>query len=682
MKGMAVGGLARAGLVAFAAGAALAAMAPIAAATPAVAGTRGTARAVQVVVVGIPGLRWDDVSPAATPTLWRLAETGAVGSLSVRAAVPVTCAADGWATLGAGNRARGPRRGEHCPASPPRVDPAVLGAVTRLNDREQYGAQVAALGATVRRSGGCVDTVGDQAPLATGGFAGGSGCALRVVQLPSVAKPRADAVRRADRDLGSLTLGLKPGTLLLVVGVSETDDDPPHLHVAIATGPGFAGGRQMISPTTRRQPFVQLIDVAPTALDALGLPVPSSMTGRPLYAMGSARPLASTVHTLVDLDRAAQEQRRLVPPFFAVLVVGQALLYLLAAAVLHRIRIGRSRGRVLVAARVGATAGAAAIVSTYLANLVPWWRAGHPLPVLVGAVVVATAAITGLAFLGPWRREVLGPPGAVALVTAAVLAADIVTGAHLQMSSLAGYSPLVAGRFVGFGNVAFAVFATGALLAAATLAGGRSRRTALAVVAVIGLAAVVVDGYPSWGDDFGGVLALVPAFAVLWMRFAGVAVTPRRVGIVVGLAVLVVAAFALADYARPASEQTHLGRFVGQVLHGGAWTVVHRKAQGNLALLTHSVLTLLVPLAVVLLTAVLLRPWGGLRHAFTASPALRHGLVATLVMGVVGFFTNDSGVAIPALAMTVAIPFAIAASAQALRRAGPSEPEPAPPVLP
>jgi hypothetical protein len=69
-----------------------------------------------------------------------------------------------------------------------------------------------------------------------------------------------------------------------------------------------------------------------------------------------------------------------------------------------------------------------------------------------------------------------------------------------------------------------------------------------------------------------------------------------------------------------------------------------------------------VPLAVVFLTMVLLRPMGGLRRAFDAVPELRAGLISVLVMGVAGFAFNDSGVAVPALALTIAVPIALAAS--------------------
>src|ERR1035441_6105869 len=58
-----------------------------------------------VVIVGLSGLRWSDVPPASTPTLWRLAGQGSAGSLVDYAVLPLTCPADGWLTLNAGARA-------------------------------------------------------------------------------------------------------------------------------------------------------------------------------------------------------------------------------------------------------------------------------------------------------------------------------------------------------------------------------------------------------------------------------------------------------------------------------------------------------------------------------------------------------------------------------------------------
>jgi hypothetical protein len=126
--------------------------------------------------------------------------------------------------------------------------------------------------------------------------------------------------------------------------------------------------------------------------------------------------------------------------------------------------------------------------------------------------------------------------------------------------------------------------------------------------------------------------------------------------------IVVVAVFALADYARAPDAQTHLGRFVGQLLHGGARVVVQRKAAANLRLLTRSVLTLLLPVPIALVVLALHRPAGGLRRALDALPVLRSGFIAVLVMSLFGFVFNDSGVAVPALALTVAVPLALATS--------------------
>ncbi|SNR86817.1 hypothetical protein [Blastococcus mobilis] len=77
-----------------------------------------TATADSVLVIGVPGLTWSDVDPDGTPELWALAGDSAIGALSVRAARSTTCVLDGWATLGAGNRARVPGPDEGLPPVP------------------------------------------------------------------------------------------------------------------------------------------------------------------------------------------------------------------------------------------------------------------------------------------------------------------------------------------------------------------------------------------------------------------------------------------------------------------------------------------------------------------------------------------------------------------------------------
>src|SRR5580693_10661574 len=96
----------------------LAVPAALAATTPAAARTPAAAPARHVVIVGLSGLRWSDLSPAATPALWRLAAQGSVANLVDYAVLPLTCPADGWLTLNAGARAQSDHTNAGCRALP------------------------------------------------------------------------------------------------------------------------------------------------------------------------------------------------------------------------------------------------------------------------------------------------------------------------------------------------------------------------------------------------------------------------------------------------------------------------------------------------------------------------------------------------------------------------------------
>jgi hypothetical protein len=474
-----------------------------------------------------------------------------------------------------------------------------------------------------------------------------SECAAILVQATAVgSEARAGGARAVDASVARLDAVRPAGSTLLVLGVSEAPGDTEaHLHVALAVGKGFGPGA-LRSASTRRTPYVQLVDVAPTVLSLLDVQPPDAMVGEPWQTTGDVPGLAE----LRDHDVKARAQREVTVPFFVVLVGLDVLLLGLA--------VWRRWWR---SAEILALAGTSAVGASFLANVVPWWRADAVAPALLAVTAGATVGLTAMALLG---RGLLARAGIACGLVALVLVGDLLTGAHLQISSVAGYSPLVAGRFAGIGNVAFGVLAASVLLAAAS--------TRSATVAALTALVVIVDGGPQWGSDVGGVLALFPAYTVLVLLLSGRAATVGRIALAVVAGGLVVTAFAVADHARPAQDQTHLGRFVGQVLDGSAGGVLRRKADANLGLLFHSAVTALLPLVVAVVVLLFLRPPGLLRRTFERSPAWRAGLLAVLTASGLGFVLNDSGAAVPALAIVVAVPASVAVLARHARESSPS----------
>jgi hypothetical protein len=741
----------------------LAVLGLLALAAPAPAAEEGLAD--RVVVVGVPGLVWSDLDPDTTPALWELADTSPIGAVSVRAARSTTCLLDGWATLGAGNRARFPAPDEAAPpvplptvplpgeapgagpgtppetpvpAGPPAspelshcglqerlaqvglADPlAAVRAVAEDSATARFGAEPGALGRAV----GCATVVGRAAALAVA--APGVGltreealpadpaaaaallgpCPLTLVSLDGLldagvpapegsetgtdAGSRAAAVAGIDEAVARLRAAVAalPGeTLLLVQGISEVNDGRPQLHVGIASGPGFTEPGWLTSASTGRAPFTQLIDVAPTVLRALDAERPASVNGQPLAVTGDRPATAEAVAGLERANTAAVTHHRSTGTFFVGLVAANALVLALGLLVLG-VRRGPPRrpARLRALLEVAALGAASLPVATLLAGLLPWERAGSPRWALAGSVLLAAAAVTAGALLGPWRRRRLGPPLAVLGVTVTTLVADVLAGSPLELDGLLGYDAIVAGRFTGYGNLSSGLLAAAGLLttaAVATAAGrragpGRARRVTGAVVLAAGAATVVLVGAPGLGRDFGGVLALLPGFLLLAMLLTGVRVTLVRLAAVLAAGVVAVGTLAFLDWTRPADERSHLGRFVEQVLTGEAWTVVSRKAQANVDILLGSALAWVLPVALVaalwllrgrrpalLRGPGLLREGGsGLRPADTA--VLRAGLAATALTLALGAAVNDSGVALPATAAALLVPLLVALAATA-----------------
>ena len=222
---------------------------------------------------------------------------------------------------------------------------------------------------------------------------------------------------------------------------------------------------------------------------------------------------------------------------------------------------------------------------------------------------------------GPPPSAPLSPPPNGTILTALLVAAaiplawlvDAAAGAPLAFNNPLGMNAVVAGRFYGVSNTAFALVA-GVLVV--VIAGiwevlGGGRRNALLVTALLGGAALLIDGAPQLGADVGGALTLVPTLAFLAAGLAGLHLSWRRWLAIGAATVLVVGGFAVVDLLRPGGP-THLGRFARQVADGSAAGVLGRKAYALVGpFVTKPVMAAALACAVVIVAAAL---WWGRRQ--------------------------------------------------------------------
>ncbi|GIJ22831.1 hypothetical protein [Micromonospora lutea] len=646
-----------------------------------------------VVLVGVAGLRWDDVDAQRTPTLWRLAREGSIGSLSVRSAHRPTCPVDGWLTLGAGSFAAWPGSrgvdGQCPPVDVTLEQPDGIGAnlpeqeSVALHNQERlpWGTVPGALSESVRcsvavgpgaavaaaRPFGRVDRYAPTLPAEPAGLLGS--CVLSIVDLGAVegADPavRAAAAAAVDAQLARVLDARPPRSLVIVAGVSDTER-PSRLHVAVAHGPGWEEG-WLTSPSTGRRGYLQLIDLAPTALVALGRPMPDrAFLGRPTESVGG-RPadLSAAIAEPADADREAAAQREVAGGFFVLLAVVQVAL---AVAVLPLLRRARRHAgpygpkpvpRPMVATvEVLLIAAALAIPAALLAEAAPWWRFAHPAASFAGLTAVLLAATTLLVRLAPGYRTTLGPLGAVAGLTTLAVGLDVVTGARLQLNGVVGYSALEGGRYAGLGTVGLGVFVAAALLTAGWLAQRVRRGWRPIVMVVVGGAAVVVVGSPYLGADSIGAIALTAGVSVAAAISAGGWLTLTRLAwaTMAGLAVTV--GFAVVDLGRAPAERGSLGRFLAALGDGTAGLTVQRSGAASFETLVNSPLTVLALAGALLVWFALLQPWGGLMRLFGIYPAIRAAMTGTAVAAVIGGLLGAAALDVVGAAAAVVVPMA------------------------
>lgn len=634
-----------------------------------------------IVVVGVGGLAWEDVSALGTPRLWGLLDGGAsAAAVSVRQGPGMSCPADGWLSLSAGQRSVGPRDGG-CGALP-RVSPQ--GRVARwpellaLQDGSDFDPELGSLAEVLAAHDVCATAVGPGAALALADSNGHVAryhptlqpesftCPITLVDAGTVA---AHDLATVDRQVGELLDRAPEGATVLVVGLSEVPGGQRELGVALLTGSGEA--RLMRTATTRWDGVIRLLDVSSTLTAAVDVPDPSGFYGAPV-TLADARPAdpGATVRELHEITSTDQVLRRwsrtfnLRPSGVQLVIYAGAVVWAFAA-----LPTSRWAGRTFTAVALGF---AALPMAAYLVTVTRWWQAGSPGRALWGGMA-AIAAVTAVVAARTPRRRLWWVAGAISLVTFVVITIDGATGTLLHRGSLLGPSPTLGGRFYGFGNPTFSVYIVAAFVlagaAAAELLARSRRRAAVAAVAGIGALAMVVDVWPTWGGDVGGGLAMVPGFVLLALVVAELRVTVPRLAAAAIAGVAIVGAIGFADWLRPERDRSHAGRFVQEILDGEAGQMVSRKAgyawdsldAGPPAWITLVVLTLSA--------AALVRPERfappPLRAAFDQWPSLHATLGAVLITVVIGAVVNDYGVRIGTIALPAVLPLVAVTCARA-----------------
>ncbi|MDO5672713.1 MAG: hypothetical protein Q4G30_07660 [Actinomycetaceae bacterium] len=657
---------------------------------------------------------------------------GSLGNNVVRSVRTSACPVDGWLTLSSGARAGDltPEASGECrPMTPPEGDELLIPQWPRYVSAARmqgFSSKPGAFGNALKTGGikslaigpGASIALSDQLGVVVGDYISlpSNDIELRqeiekalraydltVIDAGSTPRPKAEPMKDQDASdalekrtqahqlaidslvsrIAVVLQQVPEEATLIVASVADTTRRPDLQFMAIRCADCQQG--LSYSGSVRQSGLVQNADISVTVTTALGLKHPSGFFGSPITSQASSASQQDRLDALVNQEKRAQENRKAVPAFFIFLTVVNVGFFLFVCVVYLW---GRKRQVptnlssfpwfIPISVLIASLPWAGQVVA-YL----PWWLSPAPIPTLLIAIILL-AGISGMGTLkvsasiekktGIQLPELV--PGLVSGLLFFTIVIDALRSGTAQLDAPMGVSSLVGGRFYGLNNTAFALLATSGIIFTACVLLllrrtnlERKRLLQTLLIVLIGGLSVIVDGFPSFGADFGGPPALIPGFIAMGLVANELRVTWLRVLSIGVLTVGGVSALAFADWLRPSLERTHLGRFVDTVFQGEVWAVLMRKAQQNLHNLTHSYLTI-VALAGLLVAFLVLRPAFKQVRGSVFSPTLEACVWALLITHLLGYALNDSGILITACGIMFAIPLGLAFASKARTGAG------------
>ncbi len=507
-------------------------------------------------------------------------------------------------------------------AAPGEIVPGLLATTV-----QRHGGHVAYAGVEGSLQGESIVATNEEGEVERASVAGPESLKRRALDLLEdhelvVARlPRRAAGRRA---LGQILAGRRPQDMVYVMVA-------PNLSFGLlptaVSAPGFTG--LLTSPTTRREGLVTTTDIAPTALNHLGIVVPREMQGQPASSVSFEGARAEYLDGLNARQEVVTDRR--IP----------ALLLLLGAWLVVLAALGAvARGDGL---RLGFRVGFLALL--WLPSLALLTAALEPR----AAAEYAILALGSLALGAITDRLLRWPAGALAPAVVLLIAhtIDLANNSALIVNALTGPTPRGGARFFGIGNELETILTVSVLLGTGSLLALRPTRWAPWIFGATALATAIVVGAGRLGADVGGVITIGAGAAVAVL--ASLPGGPSRKAI--GLAILapVAALGLLIAIDIVTGGDAHLTRFVLDASGPGQlWdTAVRRLELAGSILISGT-----TPFSVAALAGVII--WGLLRRDRLLAPmraaigqdAARlyaAGVYGTIGALVFGSLANDSG---------------------------------------
>lgn len=462
-------------------------------------------------------------------------------------------------------------------------------------------------------------------------------------------KNKKRALSKADEFIGKILKEGSPNTLYIVLTPLPPSKDmgqKSYLTPIILFGPGFTKG-YVTSETTKREGIVTNTDLMPTILQYFDIPIPTFLTGHPLYNSGYKG----------NVDKLLAESYKLVfnytyrPIFLKTYVVLEIIILIFALLVLLFLKKYAVYLKPLLFF-------VSTIPLTFL--LLPLFNYTELYHSIIGILFLTAVSIIAIHEISPYGYYFYAIIG---LATSLALLIDLVTGQYLLKNSFLSYDVIGGARFYGIGNEYIGVL-IGAVLCFTTMAFEKfsNKKVLFYLVAAIYVVVFYFIAAPNIGTNVGGAIAAFGAFAVSLLLLSGKKIDIKNlIYIGLGIILMLLGLFYL-DSLRPVSQQTHIGQTFALVKSHGIKSLLQifeRKLLMNYKLIKYSIWSRVLLTLIGVLFILFFKPVGVLSKIFKKHDYIRVCFVSTLIGSILALAFNDSGIVAAATMMVFVGPMLI-----------------------
>lgn len=263
-------------------------------------------------------------------------------------------------------------------------------------------------------------------------------------------------------------------------------------------------------------------------------------------------------------------------------------------------------------------------------------------PLFLAGNLVIAAILIGLARVTKWNCLALA-----SLFTILCITLDLICGLGMLEKSMMSYRIMRGSRYYGLGNEYMGVLIGAAIVFASILLQRLSTRFNRLLVITLFTGVIFLNAYPRFGINVGGTVTAAIALGYTYLRFINQSLDLKKMSIILVGTVLLLVVMSVIDLRQPFVMQSHLGRNVNMLLHGGSKQfgfLLVRKIQMQLKVINFTVLNWFILLGIVASCYIVFRPNQKLSELKQRVPIIYTGLKGLIVAAVTAVIFNDSGI--------------------------------------